>query len=96
MTRDEALTILRREKPRLTERYGIKQIGLFGSVARDEASTESDVDVIVDVAIESVWEYLRLIEEVQGAFPAKVDVVRLQAGLRPRFRDSIERDAIYA
>jgi uncharacterized protein len=96
MTREEAIAVLRREKPHLVERYGVRQIGLFGSLARGEAGVESDIDVLVDVPINSVWDYLGLVDEVKAAFPSSVDVVRLQDGLRPRFRASIERDVIYA
>jgi predicted nucleotidyltransferase len=89
------LAILRREKPRLIQRYGIKRIGLFGSVARDEARPDSDVDVILEVAVTDVGEYFRLIEEIESAFPVPVDVVRLRPDLRPFFLQRLERDGVY-
>jgi predicted nucleotidyltransferase len=95
MTRSEALAILRREKPRLIQRYGIKRIGLFGSVARDEARPDSDVDVILEVAVTDVGEYFRLVEEIESAFPVPVDVVRLRPDLRPFFLQRLERDGVY-
>jgi hypothetical protein len=95
MTRSDALAILRREKPRLVERYGIKRIGLFGSVARDEAHSGSDVDVVLEVAVTDVGEYFRLIEEIESAFPVPVDVVRLRPDLRPFFLQRLERDGVY-
>jgi len=95
MTRSDALAILRREKPRLVERYGIKRIGLFGSVARDEAHSGSDVDVVFEVAVTDVGEYFRLIEEIESAFPVPVDVVRLRPDLRPFFLQRLERDGVY-
>jgi len=95
MTRSDALAILRREKPRLVERYGIKRIGLFGSVARDEAHSGSDVDVVLEVALTDVGEYFRLIEEIESAFPVPVDVVRLRPDLRPFFLQRLERDGVY-
>jgi predicted nucleotidyltransferase len=95
MTREEALTILRRDKPRLTERYGIKQIGLFGSVARNEATPESDVDIIVDVPITDAWEFFSLVDEIKTAFPVPVDVVRLHPNLRPFFLERLARDGVY-
>lgn len=86
---------MRREKPRLIQRYGIKRIGLFGSVARDEARPDSDVDVILEVAVTDVGEYFRLIEEIESAFPVPVDVVRLRPDLRPFFLQRLERDGVY-
>ena len=46
MHRDELLNILRVHKPTLTERFGVTGLSLFGSFARDQATDESDVDVI--------------------------------------------------
>jgi len=95
MTRDEALAILRREKPRLAERYGVKQIGLFGSVARNEATKDSDVDIIIDVPITDAWEYFSLVDEIKTSFPVTVEVVRLHSRLRPFFLERLARDGIY-
>jgi predicted nucleotidyltransferase len=44
MTREEAVRILRNALPGMKERYGIKELGIFGSVARNEARPDSDVD----------------------------------------------------
>ena len=95
MTRDEALAILRREKPRLSERYGVRQIGVFGSVARNEATDDSDVDIIVDVPVTDAWEYFSLVDEIKTAFPVPVDVVRLHSKLRPFFLERLARDGVY-
>ena len=43
--RDDALEILRRHKAESAARYGVTPLGIFGSVARDEAATDNDVDV---------------------------------------------------
>jgi predicted nucleotidyltransferase len=48
MKRDQVLTILRRNLECLRSEYGVKSLALFGSVARDEAGPESDVDLLVE------------------------------------------------
>ena len=48
MRRDEALRLLTEHRAEL-EDMGVTSLALFGSVARDEAGPESDVDVIIDV-----------------------------------------------
>ncbi|MEJ2670460.1 MAG: hydroxyethylthiazole kinase, partial [Gammaproteobacteria bacterium] len=47
MKRQRALELLRRSKSELQVRFGVTQLALFGSTARDTATTGSDVDVLV-------------------------------------------------
>ncbi|MDJ0541002.1 MAG: nucleotidyltransferase domain-containing protein, partial [Microcystis sp. M53603_WE2] len=47
MKRDEVLTILAKHREQL-EKLGVKSLSLFGSVARDEARFDSDVDLLVE------------------------------------------------
>jgi predicted nucleotidyltransferase len=49
MTRNEALSILKRLKPELQARYGVERVGIFGSIVREESREGSDVDVVVDM-----------------------------------------------
>jgi uncharacterized protein len=50
MDRKEILKILREYKKEYAMEYGILALGVFGSVARNEALAESDVDVVVRIA----------------------------------------------
>jgi predicted nucleotidyltransferase len=93
-TREEILQVLRDNKERFAEKYGVTKLGLFGSFARDEATEESDVDVCVEMppkfsAVESVR------EELAASFQRHVDIVRLREELRELFKKRLERDAIY-
>ena len=47
MTRDEVLTLLRAHKTTIIRRFGVVELGLFGSYARDHANDASDVDILV-------------------------------------------------
>ncbi len=47
MHRAQALHLLRRHKPELSKRFKVRRLALVGSVARDEASEDSDVDIMV-------------------------------------------------
>jgi predicted nucleotidyltransferase len=94
MRRDEALRLLAEHRAEL-EAMGVTSLALFGSVARDEAGPDSDVDVIIDVRqpfdlFDLAGVHLRL-EELLGC---KVDVAT-EGGMKPRYRERIERDLIY-
>ena len=47
MNRDEVLNVLRAHKPILSQRFGVTELALFGSFARDQATDTSDVDILV-------------------------------------------------
>ncbi len=47
MTRSELLDKLSNVKDELRQQFGIEEIALFGSYARDEANDESDVDIVI-------------------------------------------------
>ena len=97
MTRDQALQILKRHEGELRQQ-GVARAALFGSVARDEASPGSDIDVMVEFAPDaaiSVWAYARLKDLIQGFFGERVDVVS-RNGLNRHIRPTVEREALYA
>ena len=47
MQREQALRLLRKHKPALSKRFDVSHLALVGSVARNEASDDSDVDIMV-------------------------------------------------
>ncbi|MCW5908352.1 MAG: nucleotidyltransferase family protein [Chitinophagales bacterium] len=78
-TREEILGILRTHKQSLMSRYPISSIGLFGSYARNEATTQSDVDVIVEVNGKMGLRFVRLAHDLEDLLEMKVDLVAKNA-----------------
>ena len=94
LTREDILKILRDNKERFAEKYGVTKIGLFGSFARGEATEQSDVDVCVEMpAVFFDLEVVR--EELESSCQRHVDVVRLREELRELFKERLRRDTIY-
>lgn len=48
LSKNDVVEILRREKPYIAQVYGVTRIGLFGSFARDNATENSDVDLLLE------------------------------------------------
>ena len=94
MNREEVLDILRTHKPTLAERFGVTDLALFGSFARDEATERSDVDVLVrfdgPATSRSYFGVQFYIEDLLGR---RVDLVTHKA-LRSEFRPYVEREAV--
>ena len=94
MRRKKALNILEAHRQELRERFGVKSLRLFGSVARDEASEQSDVDVVVDFdETPSLFGFLRLQGYLRDLLGTKVDLVT-ESGLKERARPFVEKDAV--
>lgn len=76
--------------------FKVKSLAIFGSVARDEASAGSDVDVLVEF-LEPVglFHFVRLKRFLESVLGTKVDLVTRDA-LKPQLRDRILKEAIRA
>jgi len=78
----------------VARRHGAHTIRVFGSVARGEADSESDVDFLVDLEPgRSVFDQGGLLIDLQNLLGRKVDVVT-EAGLRPRIRARVLAEAV--
>jgi len=77
-------------------RLGIRSLALFGSVARGEDRSGSDIDLLVEfsrpTSLFELFDVRRRLEEILGR---RVDLVP-RDGLKPRIRDAILREAIDA
>jgi predicted nucleotidyltransferase len=94
MNRRDALHVLALAKPELAQRYGVVRLALFGSVARDEARADSDVDVVVSFAGPATSRsYFGVQFYLEDALGCPVDLVTEKA-LRPELRPFIEREAV--
>ena len=90
----EVLKAKREEILRLAARHGARNVRLFGSVARGEADTESDVDVLVDMEPgRSLLDMGGLLMDLQELLGCRVDVVT-ERGLRERIRERVLQEAI--
>lgn len=95
LTKDEILTYLRAHKNFLEEHYGVTKIALFGSYARDEASNESDIDLLVEMKEEDFTIRFYLKEHLERQFKRKVDIGYFTS-VRLFIKRSIEEDLVYA
>jgi hypothetical protein len=93
----DALEVLRTHAPELRAR-GVRRAAIFGSVARGEATAASDIDVLLEMNPEKrigLFGYAALCADIEGLFQPKADVVNA-ATIKPRYRQSILSDAVYA
>jgi predicted nucleotidyltransferase len=90
----EMLRSRRDEILALAGRWGASHVRVFGSVARGEPRPESDVDFLVEFERgRSLLDHGGLLVELSELLGCKVDVVSAR-GLRERFRQRVEADAV--
>ena len=95
MRRDEALTILASQAEDLRSRK-VKTLSVFGSVARDEAGPDSDVDILVEFSAPvGLFEFIDLKDHLSELLGRRVDLATHRA-LRREMRDQILKEAIRA
>ncbi|WP_008316805.1 nucleotidyltransferase family protein [Leptolyngbya sp. PCC 6406] len=82
-------------KSDFADRYAVKQIGIFGSVARNEAHAESDIDIVVHIE-PNMFKRFHLKVELETLFGRDVDVIRYWYGMNPYLKARIDCEAIYA
>lgn len=94
--RPEQLRALLREfKERHAQEYHLLALGYFGSYARDEATADSDVDVVFDTDAPNLFRTAMLKQDLEEWLGCSVDVVRLREHMNPRLKARILQEAHY-
>lgn len=94
MQRDTVLAILEQHRTSL-KALGIRSLSLFGSVARDQANPNSDVDLLVDLEPPLTFDrYMDAKFYLEDQLGTRVDLVSWRS-IKPQIRDVIEQEAIH-
>lgn len=95
MKKDDILAILRRFKQDSADKYGILDIGVFGSFARDEAREDSDVDICIKTKTPNPFLLVHIKEDIEKLIQKHVEIVRVREKMNPFLRERIEREGRY-
>lgn len=86
--------ILAQLKPELMNRYNVQTIGLFGSAVRDDFTSTSDIDIIVDFSKPIGIEFIDLGNYIESRLQCKVDLVS-RNGIKEKYLKTIEPEIVY-
>ncbi|MCD6532279.1 nucleotidyltransferase family protein [bacterium] len=97
---DEIKTIIKNHKDELREKYGVRRIGIFGSIVRGEAREDSDVDILVEFEEGKATfdNFLGLVEHLERLLGKKIDLLTIDGVRSIRIdyiREEIEESVIY-
>lgn len=96
-TRDKILDFLSQNKQYFRDKYHITRLGLFGSYARDEQNSNSDIDLIVEFekGTENLYDLKNQLRAyIKKELNINVDICR-EKYIKPRFKDSILKETLY-
>jgi len=93
MNKEYILNFLKEHKEEFKNKYQVDTIGLFGSYARDEATSESDIDLLVEMPskFDLYYDFKEYLEDV---FQKNIDL-GMKKSIRPLIALSIQKDLIY-
>ncbi len=95
---DEVIKKIKSQYPYLSSEFGIKRIGIFGSLAKQTDREQSDIDLLVEFDRPIGLKFMSLAEYMEKLFGRKVDILT-RDGIRnirvKRVSTDIEKDIIY-
>ncbi|MCX6696850.1 MAG: nucleotidyltransferase family protein [Methanoregula sp.] len=94
-SRREVMARLKSLKGELAAHYDVREIGIFGSVARGEDDQKSDIDLLVEFGSNAdLITYIGLWQYLEDIFGTKIDLVS-KGGLKSDMRDAVMRDLVF-
>lgn len=94
MTLQEILAVVAEHEDALRG-LGVRELALFGSHARGDAKSSSDLDFFVELETKSFDSFMSVKELLESLFERRVDLV-LKSAIKPRLRETILREAVRA
>ncbi len=93
-TLNDIRNTLQGNKQRLSEKYGVSTMAIFGSYGRGQQDENSDIDILVDFKKPIGIEFIDLADELEILLHRKVDLVSLK-GIKPIYYKNIEHELNY-
>lgn len=95
MLNPDMLQIIKKYKQAKGSQYGIQKIGLFGSMARGTAHSQSDIDIVVVLSRQDLFNLIGIKQDLETEFQTSVDIISYRPQMNPALKSRIDREAIY-
>ena len=95
MNREKIIQELRLFKEINQDKYNIIRIGLFGSVARNIINEQSDIDVVVELRKQDLFNIIGIKQDLEEQFHQPVDVVSYRKKMNEFLKRRIDNEAVY-
>ncbi|KUK30270.1 MAG: Putative nucleotidyltransferase [Methanosarcinales archeaon 56_1174] len=94
---DEIKELLKKHEKELKEKFGVEEIGVFGSYVRGEQKKDSDIDILVEFYPQAEMDLIKFVEleeYLSELLGIKVDLV-MKSALKPRIGKQILKEVVY-
>jgi len=95
MSRDEILLSLRRFKEMNQHKYNIRRIGLFGSAAKENMTDRSDIDVVVELETQDLFDLIGIKLDLEEQLNRQVDIISYREKMNEFLKRRINKEAVY-
>ena len=95
MDKDQLILILRRFKNQNHRKYGITNIGIFGSSVRYAMTEQSDVDIVVELKKPDMFNLIGIKQDLEEQLQRSIDIIRYREKMNPFLKRKIEKEALY-
>ena len=95
MKRDDVILSLRRFKEMNQQKYNIIRIGLFGSAARNNMREQSDIDVVVELETQDLFDLIGIKLDLEEQLSQEVDIVSYRKKMNEFLKRRIDKEAVY-
>ncbi len=94
-SREDIIEVLRKYKQEHQKEYGIEMLGIFGSIARGQATEASDVDIVIRTKTPNLFLLSRIRQELEEQFHRHVDIVSYREKMNRFLKKRIDNEARY-
>lgn len=93
---EEVVAYLRNNKSFLYEKFGVTRMGIFGSFTREEQTSSSDIDMIVEMegSRKNIHSFLQMKRFLEKELSRKIDM-GFEHSLKPIVKEKIKGQTIY-
>ncbi|MBU0701227.1 nucleotidyltransferase domain-containing protein [bacterium] len=95
MSYSEIINVLKEFKAKHAQKYGILALGIFGSVACNTAKQESDVDVVIRMKKQDLFNMIGIKQDLEETLHIPVDVISYREKMNDFLKNRIDKETVY-
>ena len=95
MNKQDIITTLRQFKKENKSKYSIIKIGIFGSANRGTMTTQSDIDIVVQLRNQDLFNLIGIKQDLEEQLHRPIDVVSYREKMNQFLKQRIDKEAVY-